>query len=407
MAHAKSTMRANQAYMSLSGQPAEDGVTPIAQRDSWYHRLGSPSKVLAPLVDQSECAFRILCRRHGADLCYSPMFSSGQFASSELYRDSLFGEPDGQGEDAPLVVQFQGNEPATVLAAAKLVQHRCNAVDLNLGCPQKIARRGRFGAWLSDEPKLVAEIVGTLHCHLDCPVTCKIRLLEAGISSTIDYARMLQGAGASVVAVHGRTREQRGAVQGAADWAAIAAVKQALTVPVLANGGIHTPADVARCRAATGADGVLVGEALLENPALFEGAQAGVDQIALAREYLDLQATCPANLNSVKQHLFSILYADVQVHTDLRTRLHRARTLDDMAVVVEECARRPAAQRAPFSTERDAYTGWYRRHAWEAERAASRKAEQHDDETGTPAAATGQDGVAEEPEFVLPDVLDM
>ena len=356
-----------------------DGASRDVLKQSWYERLGSPSKILAPMVDQSECAFRVLCRRHGCDLAYSPMYSSKQFAESELYRSSMINTFDGDASlgDRPLVIQFAGNDPQVLLEAAKHVQHRCDAVDLNLGCPQKIARRGHYGAWLAEEKTLLQDIVGTLRNHLECPVTVKIRIQEAGRSATIDYARMLQDAGATVVAVHGRTREQRGAVQGSASWAEIGAVKQALSVPVLANGGIFTSDDVGRCLKATGADGVLVGEALLENPALFEGNVCGEKMTSLAKEYLELQAICPADLRSVKQHLFNILYAHVQVHTDLRERLHRARTLEHMVEVVEECERRPPMKRFPFSTEPgDAYSCWYRRHTWEAQRHAAKQAQQ-------------------------------
>jgi tRNA-dihydrouridine synthase 1 len=398
---------------AMATASGDDGATRDVLKQSWYHRLGSPKHILAPMVDQSECAFRVLCRNHGCDLAYSPMYSSKQFAESELYRKSMINHFDGDAAlgDRPLVIQFAGNDPQVLLEAAKHVQHRCNAVDLNLGCPQKIARRGHYGAWycmppsnaqqsaraawsicdgayrfltpdcshgrLAEETKLLQEIVGTLRNHLECPITVKIRVQEAGRSATLNYARMLQDAGASVVAVHGRTREQRGALQGAPSWEEIAAVKQALSVPVLANGGIFSRSDVDRCMAATGADGVLVGEALLENPALFEGHRCGDRHTALCKEYLALQAVCPADLRSVKQHLFNILYADVQVHTDLRERLYKARTLEDMAGVVEECERRPSAKRFPFSTERgDAYTCWYRRHAWEAQRHEAKQAQQ-------------------------------
>jgi len=359
--------------------------------NNWYRRLfGSKrTNVLAPMVDQSELAFRILCLRHGADLCYSPMISSRQFADSASYRESIFGPLDGIGEDRPLVVQFAGNDPQVLLEAAKHVQHRCDAVDINFGCPQKIARRGHYGAWLSDEPQLQQQLVGTLHCHLECPVTVKIRVQEAGRSATVDYARMLQSAGASVIAVHGRTREQRGAVQGGPSWADIAAVKAAVSVPVIANGGIFATEDVSRCFEATGADGVMAGESLLENPALFDGGRVGERQPALAREYLALQQTHPSPLAGVKQHLFNLLYAHVQVHIDLRQQLHRARTLDEMSAVVDECERRRAAAaddgappevrasaaRSPFDCAPGAgYTSWYRRHHWEELRHAEKQA---------------------------------
>jgi tRNA-dihydrouridine synthase 1 len=356
-----------------------DELVPADDRH-WYRALGSPQHVLAPMVDQSEHAFRVLCKNHGVGLCYSPMISARQFAESELYRRTIFGPLEGfaENEDRPLVVQFAGNDPDVLLAAARHVEHRCDAVDINFGCPQKIAKRGRYGAWLSDEPQLQQRLVGTLHCHLACPVTCKIRLQEehTGIA-TVDYARMLQDAGATLVAVHGRTRAQKGALQGSASWEGIAAVKAALRVPVLANGGIFTSKDVRRCLEATGADGVMAGEGLLDHPDLFEQDEAslGSRQLELSREYLDLQAKYPADLRSVKQHLFSLMYAHLQVHVDLRERMHKARTLDDMRACVDECAERPPTSRAPFCTvSGDAYTSWYRRHAWEAERRAAKLA---------------------------------
>ena len=390
-----------------------------ANNDNWYRRLGSPRYVLAPMVDQSEHAFRVLCRRHGTHLAYTPMISSRQFISSAPFREGIFGELEGKAEceDRPLVVQFAGNDPQVLLAAAKHVEMRCDAVDINLGCPQKIAKRGRYGAWLLDEPALLQQLVGTLHCHLACPVTVKIRLLQgadgaaatpASISQTVDLARMLQGAGASVVAVHGRTREQKGHAQGSADWDGIAAVKAALSVPVLANGGVYTAADAEACLKATGADGVLSGEGLLENPALFEGRKAGDRPEALALEYLELQRLYPADLRSVKQHLFSMCYAGLQVYTELRQAMHRARTLEQMHEIVCELARRPREARAPFNNAPgDAYTSWYRRHTWEEERTAQRLAanaaaasaaeeateEAIDDATGDGHVADGEVGV--------------
>ena len=111
--------------------------------NNWYRRLfGSKrTNVLAPMVDQSELAFRILCLRHGADLCYSPMISSRQFADSASYRESIFGPLDGIGEDRPLVVQFAGNDPQVLLEAAKHVQHSGTPrVCAGRGCPARAQR---------------------------------------------------------------------------------------------------------------------------------------------------------------------------------------------------------------------------------------------------------------------------
>ena len=112
-----------------------------------WKRWGSPKLVLAPMVNQSELAFRLLARHHGARLTYTPMLHSRLFAAEEAYRLENF---DEHASDRPLVAQFCGDDPATLVAAARLIQHRCDAVDLNCGCPQGIARRGHYG--VRDDP---------------------------------------------------------------------------------------------------------------------------------------------------------------------------------------------------------------------------------------------------------------
>ena len=166
-------MRARKLYYTMA---SEDGATCDVLKQSWYQRLGSPSKILAPMVDQSECAFRMLCRKHGCDLAYSPMYSSKQFTESELYRNSMINSFDGCETlgDRPLVIQFAGNDPQILLEAAKHVQHRCNAVDLNLGCPQKRAQEGHYGSYLLDKRdwELVESIVSAMAARVEVPYMC-------------------------------------------------------------------------------------------------------------------------------------------------------------------------------------------------------------------------------------------
>ena len=131
--------------------------------------LGAPKRVLAPMVEQSELPFRMLAREYGADLCYSPMVHARLYAEhNEEGRARMF---ETAPEDRPLVVQFCGHDPAVLLAAARAVQHKCDAVDLNLGCPQGIARKGRYGAFLLEEQDTCVEIVRTLSQGLTIPVT--------------------------------------------------------------------------------------------------------------------------------------------------------------------------------------------------------------------------------------------
>ena len=174
------------------GEGAGGGGGNIAGGGSaWWRGLGSPRLVLAPMIDQSELPFRVLCRAHGCELAVSPMFHARHFAAEPKYRLANWSELDGAADDRPLLVQFAANDARALLAAAKLVQSQCDGVDINLGCPQRVARRGHFGAFLLSEHELLRELVCTLRCHLDVPVTCKIRKLPCE-GQTADVARLLQ-----------------------------------------------------------------------------------------------------------------------------------------------------------------------------------------------------------------------
>lgn len=123
-----------------------------------------------------------------------------------------------------------------------------------------------------------------LHHALKVPVTVKIRILDTE-EETLELVKRLEAAGAYILTVHGRTKEQKKDLVGASDWAMIKKIKQTLSIPVFANGGIFTFKDVERCLEETGCDGVMSSEALLENPALFCGEVQDMDDLAL--EYIE------------------------------------------------------------------------------------------------------------------------
>ena len=168
---------------------------------------GSPVLMAAPMVNASEQAFRLLARRHGAHVCFTPMLHSRLMVESEGYRRNAMADVLGDGTDAPLIVQFCGNDPDTLLSAGRFVEKHCVAVDINLGCPQGIARKGRYGAFLLTETSLLEDIVLNLSGNLAVPVTCKIRLLNT-LDATIDLAQRLERAGCAMLTVHGRTKEE-------------------------------------------------------------------------------------------------------------------------------------------------------------------------------------------------------
>ena len=316
--------------------------------------------VCAPMVDQSELPFRMLCRKYGVKLCWTPMLHSRLFAENEKYRKEKFTTCEG---DRPLVVQFCGNEPETILRAAKLVEDKCDAVDLNLGCPQGIARKGNYGSFLLEDADLLERIVSHLDKNLSIPVTCKIRLLPAGIDATIDLCKRLEAAGCALLTVHGRTRFQNKQLVGSCNWNAIKAIKEALDIPVLANGGTAGYDDLVKCMDATGVNAVMSSEALLENPSMFLPTPE-LNQIKIALGYIDeCRLNHPGNMKIVKAHMFKFLYPYLFLHTDIRSELGttgRGADLDDYEAILHKLEKR--FENDPDKLLVDPSVNWYMRH---------------------------------------------
>lgn len=296
-----------------------------------FNKLGQPSRILAPMVDHSELAWRILSRQHGATLTYTPMFHARLFATSEKYRKDMWGPLDGDSKlDRPLVVQICGNDPEYVLQTAMLVQDKCDAVDLNLGCPQGIAKKGHYGSFLMEEWDLIHKIINTLHTKLDVPVTAKIRVFPER-EKTLEYAKMILDAGAQFLTVHGRLREQKGQKTGLADWSIIKYLRDNLPsdTVMFANGNILYPEDITRCIIETGCDGVMSAEGNLYNPGVFDVENANdKDKVfprvdTILREYFEIVkrvgSESPASRKTLKTHIFKILRPFLSHHTDIRS----------------------------------------------------------------------------------------
>ncbi|RHY35410.1 hypothetical protein DYB32_000129 [Aphanomyces invadans] len=350
-------------------------VRELAIERGWklYNDLNQPKRIVAPMVDQSELAFRMLTRKYGADLCYTPMFHARMFQEDATYRETAW---QVEPTDRPLFVQFCGNNPDTVLHAARYVESHCDAIDLNLGCPQGIAKKGRYGAFLMHEPEVVRSIVSKLSSNLSVPVTCKIRLLPK-YEDTLAFCNMLIDAGCCWLVVHGRTKEMNKHLVRECDWDSIARLKKALPIPVFANGGIETDDDVVRCMLETGVNGVMSSEGILERPALFanDRDKHGVP----IRQYLQLAKTFPPPEKFLRAHLFKILFQELKVHTDLREQIGLAQTHDVLWAITKELkARLDAAAPVPSSVE----GSWYRRHRKLQNKADTKPAMEKCDDSG-------------------------
>jgi tRNA-dihydrouridine synthase 1 len=264
----------------------------------------SSTFVVAPMVEQSELAWRLLSRKFGADLTFTPMFHAKQFLQSEKYRKEYFKH---HVDDYPLIVQFCANDADAFVNAAKLVQDNCVAVDLNLGCPQHIAKRGNYGSFLQDDWETITKIVSKANAELEVPITCKIRIFKDP-KRTVEYAKMLVAAGAQVLTVHGRLREQKGHLTGIADWTQIKRVKESVNVPVIANGNILYHEDIQRCFNETGVDAVMSAEGNLYNPAISTSEMYA--SWHLADEYFRVidQYSESANHAQAKAHIFKLYH---------------------------------------------------------------------------------------------------
>ena len=228
--------------------------------------------VLAPLAGVTDSAFRRICFEHGAAMAFTEMVSAkGLYYRNANTEDLLAIHPD----EGPVGIQLFGSEPLMLQFAAEKLKDRPNVcIDLNMGCPvPKVVKNGE-GSFLLTQPALAAQLVRETVKAAGKPVTVKMRI---GFDEThpvdpVAFAVQMQEAGASAIAVHGRTREQY--YSGKADWSAIRRIKEAVDIPVAGNGDIFSAQDALRMLDETGCDAVMIARGALGNPWIFAECEA-------------------------------------------------------------------------------------------------------------------------------------
>eukprot|EP00929_Paragymnodinium_shiwhaense_P119527 TRINITY_DN9143_c0_g1_i1.p1 TRINITY_DN9143_c0_g1~~TRINITY_DN9143_c0_g1_i1.p1 ORF type:complete len:483 (-),score=76.32 TRINITY_DN9143_c0_g1_i1:820-2232(-) len=289
------------------------------------HQLPAHKYVLAPMVGGSELPYRMLTRCFGTELCYTPMMYSLPFSQDAEYRASVENGFHTCPGDRPLVAHFCGNDPEVLLAAAKHVVKDVDAIDLNLGCPQRVAHAGHFGSYLLGEQdrELLMSVVKRLSDSLPIPVFCKIRLLDTP-ADTLKLVKQLEASGAALIAVHARYRgtpERRR--DGPAHLDQVPALKQALRIPLLANGNVRSWDDVVANLELTGADGIMSAEGMLDDPCLFA---PGVGMItATSKQGSGKGAANQAELRKIEKKLRQIEALEKNIQTEPSCRRRRKR----------------------------------------------------------------------------------
>jgi tRNA-dihydrouridine synthase B len=227
----------------------------------------SPNIVLAPMAGVTDKPFRMLCKRMGAGLCVSEMTTSDpRFwkTSKSVHR------MDHAGEPAPVSVQIAGADPLVLAEAARWnVEHGAQIIDINMGCPAKKVCNVWAGSALLQDEVLVSRILSAVVSAVPgVPVTLKIRTgWNRENRNGLRIARIAEDAGIAALAVHGRTRADQ--YQGEAEYDTIAAIKQAISIPVLANGDVDSPAKAREVLRRTGADALMIGRAAQGRPWIF------------------------------------------------------------------------------------------------------------------------------------------
>ena len=232
-----------------------------------------PSRLaLAPMAGVTDAAFRQICAELGAGYTITELISSKALCYHDKKTFSLLTQFPGEH---PAAVQIFGSDPVCMAEAAQIALEHTGAdiIDINMGCPMgKIVNNGD-GAALMKDPEKAGRIVEAVVKAVSVPVTAKFRRgWDMGSCNCVEFAQTLEQAGVSAVAVHGRTRAQ--VYSGKADWNCIRAVKEAVSVPVIANGDIWEPQDAARILQHTKADMAMIGRGCFGNPWLFQQAKA-------------------------------------------------------------------------------------------------------------------------------------
>ena len=294
--------------------------------------------VFAPIAGFSEVGFRHMCAKYGAGLTYTELVSAKGLCYGNKGTQELLAREDFS---SPCAVQLFGSDPEFMYKAAKDERlAKFEIVDINMGCPVKKVFNNGDGSALMKNPDLITEIVQAVKEGAKRPVTVKMRAgVESGKPVAVECALAAQKGGASAVCVHPRYREQF--YSGEADHSITKAVKEALDVPVIANGDITDLRSLAEVRDLTGADGFMIGRGALGRPWIFSELNGGngahdvkadiYEHIAVLRKYM-----CDFTVANVMKLQLCYYAKGGRDAKAVRVEIGKAKSIDDIFDIVEK-----------------------------------------------------------------------
>lgn len=317
--------------------------------------LGERPVLLAPMEDVTDPAFRLMCKRFGADMVYTEFVSADALIRSVSKTEQKLNISD---EERPVAIQIYGRDTATMVEAAKIVeQARPDILDLNFGCPVKrVAGKGAGAGMLQNIP-LMLEITRSVVDAVKIPVTVKTRLgWDADHKIIVSLAEQLQDCGISALTIHGRTRAQM--YTGEADWTLIGEVKKnpRMHIPIIGNGDVTTPQRARECFEQYGVDAIMIGRASFGRPWIFKEVkhylETGEELPALTPQWcmniLRQEVEDSVNLLDerrgilhVRRHLAaSPVFKGLPNFRDTRIAMLRAETKDELYRIFDDIRQR-------------------------------------------------------------------
>ena len=299
--------------------------------------------IMAPMAGITDIAFRLICKEYGAGLVYTEMVNSEAIVRNNK---ATFKKMKICKDEKPVVVQLFGAKINSIIKSAKIIEEMgADIIDFNLGCPDpKVIRQGA-GAILLKRPTKIKDIISGIVEAVNIPVTVKMRLGIYDKRNFLKTAKIIEEAGASAIAVHGRTAQQ--GYSGKADWDAIKEIKENVSIPVIGNGDISSSSDAKKMLNHTKCDFVMVGRAAMTNPPLFREIdnylKSGIikkinhkEKIELFFKYLKFaeEHNC-YDFVSAKRHLLNFTRG-IPVSAELRRKICKVKELNELKNVVKE-----------------------------------------------------------------------